>query len=300
MPARQPITPQLRGWIIAQAQLGLSPPVVLQAMIKAGWRHDSAVAAMEEVLETHLHLPPGGGAVSHGALAHSDSEGSQPTPVGVTVPQLAIPQEAWRVDVAGHVVQVLAQLVAPRVVVLGNVFSADECQQLIAAARPRLKRSLTVQTNTGDEEMHVDRTSSGMFFERGESPLICRIEARIGQLLGWPVDHGEGLQILRYGPGAEYKPHYDYFDPAEPGTPKILQRGGQRVATLIVYLATPEAGGSTVFPDVGLEVAPQQGHAVFFNYPRAHPASLTLHGGTPVRIGEKWIATKWLRERVFK
>ena len=60
-------------------------------------------------------------------------------------------------------------------------------------------------------------------------------------LLDWPLENGEGLQILRYRPGAEYKPHYDYFDPAEPGTPAILKRGGQRLASIVCYLNTPEA-----------------------------------------------------------
>jgi prolyl 4-hydroxylase len=54
-----------------------------------------------------------------------------------------------------------------------------------------------------------------------------------------------------------------------------------------------------VFPDVHLEVAPKRGNAVFFSYERPHPSTKTLHGGTPVRAGEKWIATKWLRERPF-
>ncbi len=31
--------------------------------------------------------------------------------------------------------------------------------------------------------------------------------------------------------------------------------------------------------------------------PTAH--TKTLHGGAPVTAGEKWVATKWLREGVF-
>jgi prolyl 4-hydroxylase len=138
-----------------------------------------------------------------------------------------------------------------------------------------------------------------MFFERGEAPLIARIEQRIADLLQWPVDHGEGLQILRYRPGAEYRPHHDYFDPVHPGTERILQRGGQRLASLVMYLNTPEGGGATTFPDVGLEVWPVRGNAVFFSYDRPHPDTRTLHGGAPVKVGEKWVATKWLRQGVF-
>ena len=113
------------------------------------------------------------------------------------------------------------------------------------------------------------------------------------------MERGEGLQILRYRPGAQYRPHFDYFDPAQPGTAAVLERGGQRVATLIMYLQVPSRGGATIFPDVGLEVAPVKGHALFFSYDRPHESTATLHGGAPVTDGEKWVATKWLREGEF-
>jgi prolyl 4-hydroxylase len=68
---------------------------------------------------------------------------------------------------------------------------------------------------------------------------------------------------------------------------------------VVMYLNTPEAGGGTTFPDVHLEVFPRKGHAVFFSYERAHPDTRSLHGGAPVIAGEKWVATKWLREQRF-
>ena len=193
-----------------------------------------------------------------------------------------------------------AQFLSYGVLVFGSLLSDEECDALIAAARPRMARSLTVATKTGGEELNADRTSNGMFFQRGENEIVKRLEERIAKLVNWPVENGEGLQILQYGPGAEYKPHYDYFDPNEPGTSTILKRGGQRVATLVMYLGEPDKGGGTTFPDVHLEVAPKRGNAVFFSYERAHPSTKTLHGGAPVIAGEKWIATKWLREREFQ
>jgi prolyl 4-hydroxylase len=71
------------------------------------------------------------------------------------------------------------------------------------------------------------------------------------------------------------------------------------VATVVIYLNEPEGGGATTFPDVGLEVAPWRGNALFFSYDRAHASTRTLHGGAPVTAGAKWVATKWLREHVF-
>ncbi len=196
-------------------------------------------------------------------------------------------------------VQVLWRRADPEVVVFKNLLSDAECDALMEQAKPRLSTSLTVDVATGDELLHAARTSEGMFFERGESDVVQRVENRIAKLLRWPVKNGEGLQVLRYSRGGEYLPHYDYFDPVEAGTPKLLERGGQRVATLIMYLQSPEDGGATVFPDLNLQVTPTRGRAVFFSYAEPTAASLSLHGGAPVLAGHKWIATKWLRQGEF-
>jgi prolyl 4-hydroxylase len=283
-PTRQQVTPELRQWMVQQAEAGHSPESVLKAMLASGWSEDVAVEALEATLRGHLE----GQALRQGL------------PPAVPVPDAALDESPLYVDAGDRQVCVLQVMAAPRVVVFGDLLAAEECEQLIALAKPRLARSLTVATRTGGEEVNADRTSNGMFFQRGENELVQRIEQRIARLVNWPEENGEGLQILHYGPGAEYKPHYDYFDPSEAGTPTILKRGGQRVATLVMYLAEPAKGGGTVFPDVHMEVAPRRGNAVFFSYERPHPSTRTLHGGSPVLAGEKWIATKWLRERRFE
>lgn len=280
---QQQVTPELRKWIVDQAQAGHSAESVLRSMLASGWQEDVAIEAMESTLRSHLE-----------SRAAADG-----LPPAVPVPDPKLDESPLYVDAGDRRVHVLQNMYNPRVVVFGSLLSDEECDELIALARPRMARSLTVATKTGGEEVNDDRTSQGMFFQRGENPLVTRIEARIARLLHWPQENGEGLQVLHYRPGAEYKPHYDYFDPAEPGTPTILRRGGQRVGTLVMYLAEPEKGGGTTFPDVHLEVFPKRGHGVFFSYERPHPSTRTLHGGAPVLAGEKWIATKWLREHRF-
>jgi prolyl 4-hydroxylase len=138
-----------------------------------------------------------------------------------------------------------------------------------------------------------------MFFERGENDVVRRIEQRIARLLNWPVEKGEGMQVLQYRVGAQYLPHYDYFDPKEPASQRALLRGGNRVGTVVMYLNDTPRGGATLFPGLALAVSPKRGNAVFFAYPQADPSSGSLHGGAQVIEGEKWIATKWLREREF-
>ena len=293
----QIITPELRRWIIEQASAGFEPEAVLASMVASGWQESVAVSALESTLREHLRNNP----VAVAAVVATPTVPVRAATAegGVPVPDFDLSQSPRQIDAGDRLVDVIATLNNPRVVVLGNLLSAEECDALIASARPRLARSLTVEIKSGGEEMNPDRTSSGMFFARGETSVVARVEARIARLLNWPLENGEGFQVLNYGPGAEYKPHYDYFDPNEPGTPTILRRGGQRVATIVMYLNEPSRGGGTTFPDVGFEVAPVRGNAVFFSYDRAHPSTRTLHGGAPVIEGEKWVATKWLREREF-
>ncbi|MES2956561.1 MAG: 2OG-Fe(II) oxygenase [Pseudomonadota bacterium] len=280
----QQVTPELRQWILAQAQAGNQPEAVLEAMRASGWQEDVAIQALEDTLSGFL----------------ADRARAAVLPPGVPVPGPDLAQSPLWLDAGDRRVQVLMTMAQPRLVVFGSLLSDDECDAMVALARPRLTRSETVQTETGGNEVNPVRTSSGMFFGREENALCATIEARIARLLAWPLENGEGLQVLHYLPGAEYKPHHDYFDPAKAGTPAIVARGGQRVATLVIYLNAPECGGATSFPDVALEVAPIKGNAVFFSYDRPHPVTRTLHGGSAVIAGEKWVATKWLREGRFE
>ncbi len=274
------ITDELRSWLRAQLAAGCRPEDVLTAMRTSGWSGAAALHALREVLP--------------------DAEApAEVVPPGSPVPEPAVGEGVAVIEVDGHPVRVLLTMKSPRVVLFGGLLTDEECDALVEEARPRLARSETVVNATGASEVNAARTSDGMFFQRGESPLIQRIEQRIAQLLAWPVKWGEGLQVLHYRPGAEYKPHHDYFDPAHSGTEAVLRRGGQRVGTLVMYLNTPERGGATTFPDVALDVAAIKGNAVFFSYDKPHVNTRTLHGGAPVIAGTKWVATKWLREREF-
>jgi prolyl 4-hydroxylase len=272
---------EMRARIVQQARAGAAPDALLAPLLESGWSEHTALEAVEQVvrefLETH-------------AREHE-------LPVPVRVPAPVGINDAAEILAEGQAVQVLAHMLLPRVIVFGNVLTAGECEQLIELARSGLQRSLVVGRESVGEEIHDSRTSEGTSFTRGANPLCERIERRIAVLLDWPHENGEGLQVLRYAPGDEYKPHYDWFDPAQPGSAAALARGGQRVASLVMYLNTPARGGATVFPDVRFEVAARRGNAVFFSYERPHPMTRTLHAGAPVLEGEKWIATKWLRER---
>src|SRR5687768_2875789 len=50
----QQITPELRKWIVAQAQAGHTPESVLQAMRSSGWDEEIAINALEDTLQGFL------------------------------------------------------------------------------------------------------------------------------------------------------------------------------------------------------------------------------------------------------
>lgn len=186
---------------------------------------------------------------------------------------------------------------SPRIELHEQFLSDEECSYLIEKGRPHLQRSY-VFSREAKNIVDNRRTSEGMFFAQNPTdPVLRGIEERIASLTQIPRENGEALQLLRYGVNAEYQPHYDYFNCVIGG----CERGGQRVATVVMYLNEVEEGGETIFPRVNLTVKPHKGNALlFYNCgPDGREDPKTLHGGAPVIKGEKWISTKWLRAGVF-
>ncbi|MEY4503814.1 MAG: hypothetical protein RL154_106 [Pseudomonadota bacterium] len=196
-------------------------------------------------------------------------------------------------------VSVLIRLSKPDMALFSNFMSHDECDMLIEYAKQKLAPSTIVDPLTGTAETIKDRTSIGAYFSRGENEFINKLEIRISELMNHPLEYGEGVQVLNYEVGKEYKAHFDYFAPQESGSIVHLANGGQRVATLVMYLNDVECGGETFFPDIGLSVVPKKGYAAYFAYGNSlgQVDPLSLHAGAPVARGEKWIATKWVRQR---
>lgn len=272
----------LHDWLQRHVDEGFEAEPLVASMVQSGYDGAFARRVVDEALARRAPAP---------AVA--------PVPA----PAVEAPDEnSNAVRTADGDIPILFAIETPRIVLFQHFLSDEECDQLIAIGRNRLKRSPVVNPETGEENLIAARTSEGAMFQVGEHPLIARIEARIAQAVGVPVEHGEGFQVLHYEPGGEYQPHFDFFNPGRTGEARQLEVGGQRVATMVIYLNSVQAGGATGFPKLGLEVAPVKGNAVFFVYKRPDGTldEDTLHAGLPVERGEKWIATKWLRERPYR
>ncbi|WJX88367.1 procollagen-proline 4-dioxygenase [Trifolium repens] len=209
----------------------------------------------------------------------------------------------------GHWVEIISW--EPRIFLYHNFLEKQECEHLINIAKPNMHKSTVVDNETGKSVNSSVRTSSGTFIERGHDKIVRNIEKRIAEFTFIPVENGEEVNILHYEVGQMYVPHTDYFDDAF-----NIAHGGQRIATMLMYLSDVEEGGETVFPAAkgnfssvpwwnelsdcgkkGLSIKPKRGDALLFwsMKPDGTLDPSSLHGGCPVIKGDKWSCTKWMR-----
>ncbi len=181
----------------------------------------------------------------------------------------------------------------PLIVRFAGLLTAAECAWLAAAAAPMLEPAVVVEPGTGRQVRDPVRACDSAGFPWPlENPAVHALNRRLAAASGTAPDQGEPLQVLRYRPGGEYKPHFD----AIPGF------ANQRRMTFLVWLNEDYDGGETFFPTPGLKLKGKPGDAILFRNTgpdgRRDPAA--GHAGLPVTRGEKLIASRWIRERPFE
>lgn len=180
----------------------------------------------------------------------------------------------------------------PQILLVHDFVTEAEAAYLIAAGDRLMQRSKVVCDEPGGC-VDARRTSSSAHL--GYDANVEQIRQRAREFAR--LETCETLQVVKYTLGQEFRPHFDQFDPTTKDGLREIRMGGQRAATLLVYLNEPEAGGATVFPAAGLSVLPKARTAVFWRHQRAdgtsHPG--TLHGGAPVQRGQKHAVNVWLR-----
>ncbi|HYD24200.1 MAG TPA: 2OG-Fe(II) oxygenase [Croceibacterium sp.] len=130
-------------------------------------------------------------------------------------------------------------------------------------------------------------------------PFIRKLQRRIDDLLGIDPTYGETIQTQRYMEGQQFQAHTDWFPANTPYWELEKDRGGQRSFTAMAFLNAVEEGGDTAFPRLGVAVSPQPGALLIWNNADENgtPNPWTVHAGTPVTKGVKYIITKWYRCR---
>ncbi|XP_034850939.1 prolyl 4-hydroxylase subunit alpha-3 isoform X1 [Mirounga leonina] len=184
----------------------------------------------------------------------------------------------------------------PYVVLYHDFVSDVEAQKIRGLAEPWLQRSVVA---SGEKQLPVEyRISKSAWLKDTVDPLLVTLDHRIGALTGLDVQppYAEYLQVVNYGIGGHYEPHFDHA--TSPTSPLYRMKSGNRVATFMIYLSSVEAGGATAFIYANFSVPVVKNAALFWwNLRRSGEGDGdTLHAGCPVLVGDKWVANKWIHE----
>ncbi|MCF7971983.1 MAG: hypothetical protein K9L22_12565 [Methylococcaceae bacterium] len=78
----------------------------------------------------------------------------------------------------------------PRIIVIDEFLSSEECLHMIELARPLMKSSVVVDKATGDYVQHASRSSSNSYISAGSDSIADNIAKRLADFASIPVENG--------------------------------------------------------------------------------------------------------------
>ena len=178
-----------------------------------------------------------------------------------------------------------------KIYVMDNLLNPAQCHTLQYLSKQKLRPS-TITTN---EKYY--RTSYTHDFDSSH-PVYSEIDNVISRFINIPLNFAEPTQVQRYLIGDKFDDHTDWFDPTHKEW-EYAGNKGQRTWTITVYLNDVKEGGETEFPKLDLKIQPKEGRVVAWNIllPTGQGNFDTLHKGCEVKKGQKFIITKWFRDK---
>jgi len=190
---------------------------------------------------------------------------------------------------------------APRIEVHDDFASPEECAHIIELARNDMGSASIINAEGESVENNLRRTADIGWVYTDQTPTVKKMVDRAAELAGLPAKNCERIQVVHYDVGGKYTPHLDTYKP-DPSNAHYRQ-SGQRLKTGLLYLYEPGKGGATSFPKAKAKVKPKIGRLALFDL--VHPGTAepdvdSVHAGTPVWSGEKWVCNFWFCERTVK
>lgn len=181
--------------------------------------------------------------------------------------------------------------------IIDNFVTEEEAKYVIELAREKFIPSVLF----GNYRMDNIRNSKSIWLPTHDKTISSIIQ-RACTKVGFPFKNAEGLQVVKYDPNGYFKPHYDTTHEIEKQSHDFFSHGGHRLATIIVYLNDEFEGGNTHFVNLQKHIKPKKyGGILFYSLDKkgnkCHPNS--LHEGTKVLSGNKYIANIWIRQNKF-
>ncbi|KAG0429377.1 hypothetical protein HPB47_023692 [Ixodes persulcatus] len=199
----------------------------------------------------------------------------------------------------------------PRIVVFPDFLNPRECEVFRHISQEKLSRAKVYMGGLPEGGFSLRRTNKVAWMSDDLHPLLGKVSRRIALATGLTLTSSEMYQVANYGLGGHYVPHPDYAGFGEVQG-DVYKSSGNRLATMLMYLADVAGGGATAFINMRLAVKPTLGTALFWYNLKPYDGPIvnesfwnqrrfgdprTFHMGCPVLTGSKWIATKWIHER---
>jgi prolyl 4-hydroxylase len=179
------------------------------------------------------------------------------------------------------------------IIEIPNFLTNEECDKIIELSKGNMFSSKVYSQNEDLYDNKI-RISQQTWLNDNDS-FIKDLSNKIKSYTNTNNNYLEELQVVNYKPGGFYKPHYDACV-GNKTTCERMNKEGPRYLTVLIYLNDNFEGGETIFPKINKSVKPEKGKAVIFQNVDDNGAIINqaLHGGEPVKNGEKWIANKWI------
>jgi len=206
-----------------------------------------------------------------------------------------------KITIVATVVVVVVSLFARKrysITEIDNFLTPDECDHIVRMSMGNLVQSQVYDPNNNLTD-YSSRISEQCWLSDSDHPAVAKFSQLAREITNTHGKYQEQLQVVKYGPGGFFKPHYDACEVGRMGDQyceKMDKSNGPRLVTVLVYLSDNFTGGETRFPYLKRSVKPVKGKAVIFYNIDSNKQVIdeSMHGGDPVTSGTKWVANKWI------
>eukprot|EP00746_Dinoflagellata_sp_MGD_P142592 gnl/MRDRNA2_/MRDRNA2_75528_c0_seq1.p1 gnl/MRDRNA2_/MRDRNA2_75528_c0~~gnl/MRDRNA2_/MRDRNA2_75528_c0_seq1.p1 ORF type:complete len:577 (-),score=101.18 gnl/MRDRNA2_/MRDRNA2_75528_c0_seq1:35-1765(-) len=197
---------------------------------------------------------------------------------------------------------------APRIYVMENFLSAEECTYLRKLGGTPLLEPIPKEDANDPERKKISLEMEV------EDSILARIAKRLNRAAYAPDDHAEPMQVEAYGAGSDKGLTLDYWESESSSDDQSAKN--YRPLTIQIFLNDMEGeGGETIFPKgqckspqeccksrKGLRIKPQQGRAVLFYNEVAEGKGIdskAAHAVCPHTKSKLWMLQRWYRSKPF-
>ena len=148
-------------------------------------------------------------------------------------------------------------------IIISNFITKEEADYIKENCKAFVKSDVGIDDSNKDR--YKGRISETCWIEHRDNEKLKNIVNKACKITHMPYENCELLQIVKYGKGGYYDPHYD-TPVNKSNSDEFCSRGGHRLITIIIALCNPDeySGGETYFTKINKNYKINKGDALLF------------------------------------